>query len=197
MLFDEVTDGGELPIFNKLSLIRLPIRLGEDAFVNGVISQEKEDSLIEMAYDFVHLCSVFKIDKHCATATSAMRSVTNGEEIISKVKAKTGIQIDIIPGEEEAEVLGQSIFSTGNLDEDLTYMFIDVGGGSTEVNFVSNGERRSWRSFNLGAVRLKEGIQNEDEWGKFPTWIKEEVVKYSPEMLVGIGGNIVTTQESI
>lgn len=190
MLFEEVYETSNGPIFKKLSLIRLPVRLGEDAFLKGKITKEKEAKLISMAHSFSHLCSVFDVKGYSATATSAMRDSKNGKDIIQKIKNDVGIKIKIIPGEEEAAILYESIFNTGKINPKTSYMFIDVGGGSTEINFYVNGKRKNWKSFNIGTIRLKESIQDKNEWTLFSKWIKKNIEKHQPDIAVGTGGNI-------
>ncbi|MDB4516232.1 exopolyphosphatase [Crocinitomicaceae bacterium] len=190
MLFEEVYDTGNGIGFKKLTLVRLPVRLGEDAFVSGRISDKKRGQLIQMGHSFNYLCSIFEVQGYRATATSAMRDSENGQEIIEEILEKTGVQIEIIPGEEEANILYEGILNTGRINAEESYMLIDVGGGSTEINFFRNGERVDWHSFDLGTVRLKEGIQRNDSWDEFDAWIQEMVAKYEPKYAVGTGGNI-------
>lgn len=190
MLFQQIHESENGPIFKKMSLVRLPIRLGEDSFLHGEITPKKEEKLVQMAHAFKHLCNIFEVQDYLASATSAMRDAQNGGEIMARIQKEVDIQIKIIPGDDEAEVLYESILNTGKIDDDKTYMLIDVGGGSTEVNIFSNGERKAWKSFNIGTIRLKEGIQKEDEWIVFSQWLQDNANKYKPEFMVGTGGNI-------
>ena len=190
MLFVEVYERPEGVSFKKLSLVRLPIRLGADAFVDGRISEKKRQQVIQMAHSFNYLSNIFEVQNYRATATSAMRDSENGPELINEILEKTGVNIEIIAGEEEAQILHEAILSTGKIQDDESYMLIDVGGGSTEINFFVKGERVAWKSFNLGTVRLKEGIQKEGSWEKFDAWIQKKVKKYNPHYAVGTGGNI-------
>ncbi|XOV68537.1 MAG: Ppx/GppA phosphatase family protein [Fluviicola sp.] len=190
MLFVEVYERPEGVAFKKLTLVRLPVRLGEDAFVHGKISEKKRQHIIQMAHSFNYLSNIFEVSDYRATATSAMRDSENGKEIIDEILDKTGVNIEIIAGEEEASILYEAILSTGKIQNDERYMLIDVGGGSTEINFFDKGERVAWKSFNLGTVRLKEGIQKEGSWEKFDRWIQKQVKKYQPHYAVGTGGNI-------
>ncbi|HIP32736.1 MAG TPA: exopolyphosphatase [Crocinitomicaceae bacterium] len=190
MLFEQVNETKSGPVFKKLSLVRLPVRLGEDAFVKGKISNKKAKKVLHIAHSFNHLCHVFEVEDYLATATSAMRDAKNGEEIIRQIKDETGIKVRIIPGEEEADILYESIFNTGKIENDKSYVFIDVGGGSTEINLFENGIREKWKSFNLGTVRLKEGIQDEKEWERMERWIKKNIKSEKPDFAVGTGGNI-------
>lgn len=190
MLFQQIHESEKGPIFKKMSLVRLPIRLGDDSFVNGEITPKKEEKLVEMAHAFKHLCNIFEVEDYLASATSAMRDSKNGARIMQRIREEVDIKIKIIPGDDEAEVLYESIFNTGKIDDDKTYMLIDVGGGSTEINIFANGERKAWKSFNIGTIRLKEGIQKEEEWDVFGDWLRENSAKYKPEYMVGTGGNI-------
>lgn len=190
ILFEQVIETPDGPIFKKLSLIRLPVRLGDDAFLRGSISKKKEEHLIDLAHAYNHLSRIFEVDHFRATATSAMRDSSNGPAIIERIKSEVGIDIEIIPGEEEAQILYESIFNTGKIDEAKSYMFIDVGGGSTEINFYENGERKKWRSFDLGSVRLKEGVVKEETIKEFESWISENAKIFKPAYAVGTGGNI-------
>ena len=190
MLFEEVYETENGVGFRKLTLVRLPVRLGEDSFVHGKISEKKRGQVIQMAHSFNYLSSIFEVRDYRATATSAMRDASNGQEIIREIEERTGVHIEIIAGEEEANILYEGILNTGKISDDESYMLIDVGGGSTEINFFVRGERVDWHSFDIGTVRLKEGIQREASWKEFDTWIQEKVALYKPHYAVGTGGNI-------
>lgn len=190
MLFQQVYETPTGPIFKKLSLIRLPVRLGEDSFLQGKICDKKAQHVMDMAHSFKHLCSIFEVNKYSATATSAMREATNGLEIIQRIRDEVSIDIRIIPGDEEAAILRESVFNTGKMDPDHSYLMIDVGGGSTEISLYIKGEHREWQSFNIGAVRLKEGLVKQEDFSEFDAWIKEMKAKYQLDFAVGTGGNI-------
>lgn len=190
MLFEQVYEKPNGPVFKKLSLIRLPIRLGEDAFAKKRISVENQKQLMNMAHAFTHLSSVFSISAYKAVATSAMRESTNGMEIMAAIEKESGIKIEIIEGAEEARIVFESVFNTGKITIDESYMFIDVGGGSTEINFFVNGERKAWNSFELGAVRLFTGIQDSTEEVRMEQWIEAQAEALNPNYAVGTGGNI-------
>ena len=115
MLFEQVYEKPEGPVFKKLTLVRLPVRLGEDAFIKGKISKKKEKHLMSMAKSFKHLCAIFEVIDYRATATSAMRDSKNGMDIIAKIEEETGVHIEIIKGEEEAKILYESVFNTGKI----------------------------------------------------------------------------------
>lgn len=190
MLFQQVYLTPNGPIFKKLSLIRLPVRLGEDAFLQGKICEKKAQHLVDMAHSFRHLCAIFEVDQYRATATSAMREASNGLDIIGRIREEAKIDIRIIPGEEEASILCEAIFNTGKIDTEHTYLMVDVGGGSTEINFYVRGERLEWQSFNIGAVRLKEGLVRSEDLAEMDRWIKEKSGIYQPDYAIGTGGNI-------
>jgi exopolyphosphatase/guanosine-5'-triphosphate,3'-diphosphate pyrophosphatase len=196
ILFKEVYTSDSGPIFKKLTLIRLPIRLGEDSFKEGKISEKKELDLMKMAHAFDYLCSIYDVKHYRAVATSAMRDSENGPIIVDHIKNEAGLEIDIISGEEESQIIYDGIMASKKLDTQNSYMFVDVGGGSTEINFFVNGERTAWKSFNLGTIRLKEKLDQEDEWSEFEKWIKRETLKWTPKFAVGTGGNINTLYKS-
>ncbi len=189
LLFIEIYHYNNEPVFKKLELIRLPIRLGDDVFNYGKISETKFRKLRSMALSFKSLMHVFDITNYKACATSAMRDAENGSVIINHIFEETGIKIDIIEGEEEASILFDAIFETP-IDKNQSYLFVDVGGGSTEVTFLEKGKRKEWRSFNMGTVRLKEGKQDEKVLKEMKSWIEEHCPKYNPEIAIGTGGNI-------
>lgn len=190
MLFQQVYLTPNGPVFKKLSLIRLPVRLGEDAFVQGKICEKKAQHLVDMAHSFRHLCAIFEVDEYRATATSAMRDASNGMDVIGRIRDEAHIDIRIIPGEEEASILCEAIFNTGKIDTEHTYLMVDVGGGSTEINFYVRGERLEWQSFNIGAVRLKEGLVGPKDITEMEAWIREKSAIFKPDFAIGTGGNI-------
>ncbi len=190
LLFQEVYQINGKPTFKKLSLVRLPIRLGDDAFLYNRISDKKAHQLIKMAKAFKHLKDVFEVVDYRACATSAIRDSENGPELIARILKETGISINVIDGGIEAGILFESIFSTNKLKTDESYMFIDVGGGSTEVNFYVDGERMEWKSFNVGTIRIKEGILNDEVWEEMGEWISARSKEYKTKYAVGTGGNI-------
>src|SRR3989338_8600134 len=143
-----------------------------------------------MAHSFKHLCSIFEVNSYSATATSAMREASNGLDIIQRIRDEVHINIRIIPGEEEAAILCEGVFNTGKMDPDHSYLMIDVGGGSTEINLYVKGELLAWHSFNIGAVRLKEGLVKQEDFDEFDLWIKTMTKQYRPDFAIGTGGNI-------
>ena len=173
----------------KNALIRVPIRLGQDAFTKGRISDENISRLIDTMISFKLLMKVQKVEKYLAYATSALRSSSNGLEIISKVKSKTGISIKIIDGKKEGALITKDkIFNNkNNLD---TFCFIDVGGGSTELTIFKNGKILKSKSFKIGGVRLINELVSEKTWESFRFWITNNLRGYKKIRVVGLGGNI-------
>ena len=177
--------------FKKSSLVRVPIRLGADSFVNGLISDSNADRMISAIKAFKLLMNVNGVERYKACATSAMREATNGETIVEKIEAETGVKIDIIGGKEEA-----SIISSTDLDELIqgnnAYLYVDVGGGSTEFTLFSEGKIITSKSFKMGTVRLlnnKKAI-NKEVFGSVQKWINKNTKDLKKISLIGSGGNI-------
>ncbi len=181
---------GKEPQFKKSSLVRVPIRLGADTFVTGEISPENKSRMIDAMNAFQLLMNVHGIEKYRACATSAMREASNGTKIVAEILEKTGIQIDIIDGKTEAEI----IFSTdlsNVIQEDASYLYVDVGGGSTEFTVFSKGKIVNTKSFKLGTVRLLNKVVNKKElWKEIEKWIKLNTKGMKRITLIGSGGNI-------
>jgi exopolyphosphatase / guanosine-5'-triphosphate,3'-diphosphate pyrophosphatase len=175
--------------FNKSALIRVPIRLGQDAFTVGEISEENIDRMADAMTAFRLLMKVYKVDKYKACATSAMREAYNGKEVAEIIKEKTEIDIDIIDGKVEAAIIASSDLH-GLLSKDKTYLYVDVGGGSTEFSIFSDGKMVVSKSFKNGTVRLLNNMVNECVWEEIEKWIKSATESYDAITLIGSGGNI-------
>lgn len=176
-------------VFKKGEMIRLPIRLGEDVFLNGSISDDKKELLCDGMQAFAKLIKIFKAQDYMACATSAMRDASNGKEVVALVKSQTGIDIQIIDGKSEA----QFIFSNHVEDElDLTknYLYIDVGGGSTELTLLEGNVQIASKSFNVGTLRMLHKRLDDNVWDDFKSWIKLNCKSYKPLIGIGSGGNI-------
>lgn len=177
--------------FKKSALVRVPIRLGADSFVLGKVSNENIERLKNAMDAFQLLMKVHGVEKYRACATSAMREASNSDEVIELIKKETGIQIDVIGGKEEA-----AIISSTDLDELIaghkTYLYVDVGGGSTEFTVFSKGEIINSKSFKIGTVRLLNNTkqQNKEAFKSVETWIKENTKNFNKVSLIGSGGNI-------
>lgn len=189
LLFSHVHEQKGKVIFKKGELIRLPIRLGDDSFTKKEISPEKVDKLVTAMRGFAELIKVFDVKGFKACATSAMRDASNGEEIIKRIKKESGLDIEIIDGKTEAA----TIFSNHVeelLDPKQAYLYIDVGGGSTELTLISAGKALASKSFNIGTIRLLCDKVEKEEWENFKTWIKKNTAGIKPLTAIGSGGNI-------
>ncbi|HEY5369811.1 MAG TPA: exopolyphosphatase [Hanamia sp.] len=190
LLITEVSvDNNNKPTFTKLSLIRVPLRLGFDVFDTGNISSHKINLLIQTMKGFLNLSKAFEVLAIRACATSAMREASNTTEIISLVKEETGIEIEVISGIEEASLVFENHIAE-NLDKDHSYLYIDVGGGSTELTFFSNNEMIFKESFNIGTIRLlKDQVANKT-WDEMKSTIKSKTKGFKAVTAIGSGGNI-------
>lgn len=175
--------------FVKSSLVRVPIRLGEDVFTTGEISENNKNRLCDAMQAFQLIMKVYDVEKYKACATSAMREATNSNEIIKSIFQKTKVNIDIINGKEEAEIISSTDLKE-LIQSDKPYLYVDVGGGSTEFTFFNDGELIDSKSFPLGTVRLLDNKVNKQTWKDAKKWIKERSKNLSKLSLIGSGGNI-------
>ena len=189
LLFCRAYEVNGKPVFSKEELIRLPIRLGEDVFLNGKISDKKADKLTTAMRGFSELIKVYEVDAYRAVATSAMRDASNGLEVIERIQREAGLTVEIIDGKVEAQL----VFSN-HIEEMLNpkhaYLYIDVGGGSTELTLYYNHRVMASRSFNIGTVRMLLDKVEKDEWDKMKSWIKSTTLGVRPLSAIGSGGNI-------
>lgn len=177
------------PKFNKLNLIRVPLRLGFDVFENGLISDEKTTMLIQTLKAFRHLINAYEVDAIKACATSAMRDAKNSDKIIAVIKKETGLDVEVITGEMEADLVYENHIAE-NMDKDHSYMYIDVGGGSTEVSIFGNGKLTAKKSFNIGTIRLLKNGVTENVWDEMKEYIKQSTKSHKDIVSIGSGGNI-------
>ncbi len=177
------------PIFKKTSLVRVPIRLGSDVFMTKNISEENKLRMVDTLQAFQLLMKTYKIEKYKACATSAMREADNGQEVADIIEEKTGVQINIIDGNDEAAMIAATDLHA-LIQGDKTYLYVDVGGGSTEFTLYSNGDTIASRSFKLGTVRILENIVEPGTWDEVESWIKVVTKNYKKIDLIGSGGNI-------
>lgn len=184
-----VEQDGKEPQFNKSSLVRVPIRLGQDAFTVGEISEENIDRMCDAMEAFYLLMKVHKVERYMAFATSAMREAYNSKEIVDLIKKKTDIKIEIIDGKKEAAIIASTDLHH-LLKTDKTYLFVDVGGGSTEFTLFSNGKMINSRSFKAGTVRLLNEMVRDIVWQEMEKWVKTNTQDYDEVTLIGSGGNI-------
>ncbi len=190
LLITEVVDNGKAqPQFNKLNLVRVPLRLGFDVFESGDISKYKINKVVETIKAYKHLISIYEVKYLKACATSAMRDARNAQDIIRKVKMETGIEIKVISGDEEASFIYENHIAE-NLDKDHSYLYIDVGGGSTELTFFNEGKLVFKESFNIGTIRLLKNQVEEKHWIEMKDFLKLSTKGQSDIIAIGSGGNI-------
>lgn len=184
-----VEQDGKETQFNKSALIRVPIRLGQDAFTSGIISEENKIRMVDAMEAFRLLMKVYKVERYKACATSAMRDSKNGKEVVGLIKSQAEIDIEIIDGKTEAAIIASSDLHTF-IASDRTYLYVDVGGGSTEFSLFSEGKMVTSKSFRNGTVRLINDMVPDSTWSEIETWIKETCAPYDEIILIGSGGNI-------
>ncbi len=184
-----VEQPGKETQFNKSALIRVPIRLGQDAFTVGEITEENINRMIDAMKAFKLLMKVYKVERYMACATSAMREAYNGKEVAEIIKKKADIKIEIIDGKKEAAIIASSDLHHF-IKTDQTYLYVDVGGGSTEFSLFSEGKMIASKSFKNGTVRLLNNMVNEVVWLEIEKWIKTNTEDYENITLIGSGGNI-------
>lgn len=184
-----VEQEGKEPQFNKNSLVRVPIRLGQDAFTVGEISEENIQRMIDAMNAYRLLMKVHGVERYMACATSAMREAYNGHEVAAIVEREAGIKIDIIDGKKEAAIIAATDLHEF-LKPDATYLFVDVGGGSTEFSLFANGRIVASRSFKNGTVRLLNNMVTDLVWQEIEKWIKTVTEPYDNVIMIGSGGNI-------
>ncbi len=189
LLFCNVYDEDGVITYKKAELIRVPIRLGEDSFLNGKISSQKEEKLITAMKAFKHLIDVYDAVDYRACATSAMRDAENRYDIVDRVRKEAGIKIEIIDGKTEADIIFSNHIEE-HLDKSNNYLYIDIGGGSTEITLFSKNKAIVSQSFNIGTIRMLHNQIDKEFWGYFKNWIVEITKGYKPLMAIGSGGNI-------
>tara|TARA_A200000113_G_scaffold78614_2_gene69588 strand:+ start:3245 stop:4138 length:894 start_codon:yes stop_codon:yes gene_type:complete len=189
VLISNVIESKEGVYFQKNALVRAPIRLGEDSFTLGEISKKNIKRMVKAMRAFKLLMKVHGVSHYQAFATSALREANNSIEVIDHVKKKAGIKIEIIDGRKEAEVISYSKLSEF-LNSQKTFLFVDVGGGSTEFTIINEGKRISSKSFKIGTVRLINDLVDDRVWKAIQGWIEKNAKPYRKITLIGSGGNI-------
>jgi len=184
-----VEQDGKEPQFNKSSLVRVPIRLGQDAFTVGEISEENISRMVDAMQAYRLLMKVHGVERYMACATSAMREAYNAAEVIDVVQKEAGIKIEIIDGKKEAAIIAATDLHDF-IKPEQTYLFVDVGGGSTEFSLFANGTIVASKSFKNGTVRLLNNMVNDIVWVEIEKWIKAVTEPYDTVDLIGSGGNI-------
>ena len=189
LLINEVKETTGKAEFTKLNLLRIPLRLGFDVFSKGEIGAERKQMVIKTMTIFRELMEIYKVEHYRACATSAMRDAKNGQEIIDIVKEQSDINIEIITGDEEATLIYENHVAEG-LDKDFAYLYVDVGGGSTELTFYENNEMQYEHSFNIGTIRLLNGLVTPTIWDEMKDEIKDKIKSKKTVVAIGSGGNI-------
>jgi len=189
MLIGYVVNENGHKIVKQVQLVRVPLRLGEDVFDTGFISEEKLKRFILTLKAFRFLAKAYHIDKIMVCATSAMREAVNSQYVISRIYEKTKINLEVIDGKREAELIFKSFNIAGFMDQ-KPFLFIDVGGGSTELTVFSNGKKQNSRSFKIGTLRMLKNKIKDNIWDEIGDWIKENVIKCNDMAAIGTGGNI-------
>lgn len=180
---------GRPPQFFKNALVRVPVRLGEDSFAEGIISRENVLRIQKTLKAFLLLIEVSGVEKYRACATSALREAGNGSQILEDIRKELGLEVELIDGKTEASIIAGTDLRD-LVRQDRSYLYVDVGGGSTELTLFSGGRVISSRSFRIGTVRLLKDMVTEGDWDDLQQWILQETQKHSKLSIIGSGGNI-------
>lgn len=193
LLVCNVLRGPEQTLLKKSSLTRLPIRLGPDAFGSGKISDGNRQKLLAGMYAYQRIMEVHGVEHYRACATSALREAKNGPAVVDQIFSETGLKIELISGREEARIIFNSEMMEGVHEHTHSFLYIDVGGGSTELTLFNKGEIVASRSFKIGTIRLLEDQVKKKRWEEMKAWIKEHTQLLHQPLMVGSGGNINRT----
>lgn len=189
LLVGEVIERDDHPVIKKQTLVRVPIRLGEDVFDQGAITAAKQDYLIKSLKAFRLLTEVYNVGYLRCCATSAMREATNKDQVLARVEMESGVHIETVTGQVEADLITNT-FWTQDLLKDRSYLYIDVGGGSTELTWLENGRRVKSASFKIGTVRTLKGKVDPDNWLRVQEFLEDLRAQHGQLMAIGTGGNI-------
>ncbi len=189
LLIADISNHGKSITYKKNTLVRVPLRLGDDAFLDQYISPKKEKDLLHSMKAFRHLLEVYHVDKYRACATSALREAKNGGELIRLIKEETALEIEIIDGQQEASLIYANHIEE-NLDQHKNYLYIDVGGGSTELSLFINRQPIASRSFNIGTIRMLDNQDRAETWEEMKNWLKTATKEVKNLAAIGTGGNI-------
>jgi len=189
LLIADIIENNDSVSFKKNTLIRVPIRLGDDAFLDQHISEKKATDLVKAMQAFRNLMDVYKVREYMAYATSAMREAKNGQKVVKRIKDEANIDLEIIHGEKEAKAIYAS-HAEQSIDKNKNYLYIDVGGGSTELSLFSAGELLASRSFNIGTIRMLDNQDKEETWNEMREFIREHTRHFKVLCGIGTGGNI-------
>jgi exopolyphosphatase/guanosine-5'-triphosphate,3'-diphosphate pyrophosphatase len=190
LLISTITEPENKPVtFKKTSLVRVPIRLGQDVFVNGYISDFNISRMKQTLKAFQLLMKCHKVERFRACATSAMRDAKNSKSLVEDIKTDTGIDIEVIDGSDEAAIIAATDLHE-LIKSEQTYIYVDVGGGSTEITIYKDGTTVASRSFNLGTVRILNNLVSQNDWDSFKSWIQNTTKGMTKIEMIGSGGNI-------
>ena len=193
LLVSNVITDKKNTLFKKSSLTRLPIRLGADSFSKGKISKKNMDKLKTGMQAYRRIMEVHEVEMYRACATSALREASNGADVVKMVMEETGVNIELIDGKEEAKMIFNSEMISSIRDQEDTFLYIDVGGGSTELTLFHEDDIIASQSFKIGTIRLLQNMVHKDHWDEMRDWIKLNTKKYDDILMVGSGGNINRT----
>ena len=190
LITNVIEEKGKEPKFKKSSLVRVPIRLGQDSFTTGIISDDNIDKMKDTMNAFRLLMKSNNVIKYMACATSALRDAKNGQELVDIIKVASDIDVEIIDGKKEAAIIASTDLKTF-IDQNSNYLYVDVGGGSTELTVFSNGRIINSRSFKVGTVRLiNKSVDELINWDDIKEWIKSNTKGLEKVIMIGSGGNI-------
>jgi len=189
LLIADIIENNRLVSFKKTTLIRVPLRLGDDAFLDQRLSDKKANDLIKTMQAFRNLMDVYKVTDYTACATSAMREAKNGGEIAASIKNAADIDLEIISGQKEAEIIYSNHIAQ-DIDKNKSYLYIDVGGGSTELSLFSTGGLWASGSFNIGTIRMLDNKDTEENWTGMKNFLRENTRQFKSITGIGTGGNI-------
>ena len=189
LLIADIIENSASVSFKKNTLIRVPLRLGDDAFLNQHISDKKCESLVKSMVAFRNLMDVYKVQDYLAFATSAMREAKNGLEVVEKIKQEANIDLEIVQGQKEAKIIYASHIED-NIDKTKNYLYIDVGGGSTELSLFADGDLLASRSFNIGTIRMLDNQDKEETWNEMREFVRDNTRAFKGISGIGTGGNI-------
>ena len=189
LLIAEIIENNGSVSFKKNTLIRVPLRLGDDAFLHQHISDKKAADLVKTMQAFRSLMDVYKVTEYLAYATSAMREAKNGNDVVEKIIKEANINLEIIHGQKEAKVIYAS-HAEQAIDKSKTYLYIDVGGGSTELSLFSAGDLIASKSFNVGTIRILDNQDTEETWNEMHDFLREHTRHFKNVSGIGTGGNI-------
>ncbi len=190
LLVNNVIEQEEKPTtFKKSALIRVPVRLGEDAFLQGEISENSLHRLIQTMKSFDLLMQVYGVERYMASATSALREAKNGQKVVDRVLAESGVKIEIIDGKQEAAIIASTDLKE-LIKKDKSYLYVDVGGGSTEFTVFTQGILKASKSFKIGTVRILNNLVEDEVWEEIQGWISTQFSDDAKVEIIGSGGNI-------